>query len=113
MSLFRYAMTTSCQNGPLISPELRLTAYFEGAKHRGSGAISGLDAEDADFIDGVLRKAALDRTVRVDHSQLRDSHEAWVHVIISGDESDDSDSAIFSGFSPYPRLGILTWCNSD
>ena len=37
----------------LMSPERELREYFEGPKHGGTGATSGLDTEDADAVDGV------------------------------------------------------------
>ena len=95
------------------SPELELSAYFEGPKHRGAGATSGLDSADADFIDNVLSNSGLDGAISVDRKQLVCSHEAWVHVVLKTDESADEDLAMFAGFGPYPRHGILTWANSD
>jgi hypothetical protein len=95
------------------SPELELSTYFIGPKHRSAGATSGLDSRDADFIDAVLSHSGLDGAISVDREQLGRSHEAWVHVIIKTDESADQDLAMFTGFGPYPRHGILTWANSD
>jgi hypothetical protein len=95
------------------SPELELSAYFVGPKHSGAGATSGLDSDDADFIDEVLSRTGLDGAISVDRKQLGCSHEAWVHVIITANESADEDLAMFAGFGPYPRHGILTWANSD
>lgn len=100
-------------DGPLLSPEIDLTRYFEGPKHRGAGAGDGIDIEDADFIDSILDGARLRSCVSVDRNRLAASHEAWIHVIISADESSDPGLAIFAGFTPYPRPGVLTWCNSD
>lgn len=101
------------EEGTLRSIEEDLTQWFGGSKHGGSGATLGLDQEDADFIEGLLHRSRLSPAVSVDHSRLRDSHEAWVHVIIHGDETAETDLALFSGFAPYPRSGILTWSNSD
>lgn len=95
----------------LISPENALWDYFTGPKHRGTGATSGLDDHDCDFIDNILKKADLFPTIRVDRSRQKQSHEAWVYVTISGDEP--CDPPIYEGFRPYPRQGILTWQNSD
>jgi len=92
---------------------LEFSAYFVGPKHCGAGATSGLDSGDADFIDDVLSRSGLDGVIKVDRKQLDRSHEAWVHVIIEADESDDTDLAMFASFGPYPRPGILTWANSD
>lgn len=95
------------------SPELELTKYFCGPKHGGAGAIGGLDSEDADFIDEILRRHNLAVAISVDRKRLDQSHEAWVHVVIKASESDDEDLAQFASFDPYPRRGILTWANSD
>ncbi|MBB5030547.1 DUF6210 family protein [Prosthecobacter vanneervenii] len=103
----------SAQDFRFSSPELELSAYFEGPKHRGAGAISGLDSEDAEFIDDILSRHGLNESISVDREKLGDSHEAWVHVVVKADESHDEDLAQFTGFGPYPRHGILTWANSD
>ena len=98
----------------LLSPEMKLLEYFEGSKHKGSGATEGLDAEDADFIDGVLRSWRLGEFLEVDRDRLRECHEAWVYVRIKRDETvDDEFLSLASGFGPYPKRGVLTWTNSD
>jgi hypothetical protein len=89
---------------------LRLSAHFEGPKYRGSGAMRGLDDEDAIFIESVLREGRIDVPLVVDRSHLKDSHEAWVHVLIQGEAE---LLPLASGFGPYPRQGVLTWPNSD
>ncbi|MES2705224.1 MAG: DUF6210 family protein [Verrucomicrobiota bacterium] len=99
--------------GPMMSPEIELTQYFEGPRHRGRGATSGIDLEDADFIDSILDRVELRPVISVDRTRLAESHEAWIHVVVSGDEYPDTGLAVFAGFTPYPRQGILTWCNSD
>ena len=95
----------------LISPENDLWDYFTNGKWAGTGATSGLDTEDADFIDELLTRVQLFPAIRIDRQRLKESHEAWVFVSITGDES--GRSPIFSGFEPYPRTGVLTWQNSD
>lgn len=100
-------------DGPMMSPEIELTRYFEGPKYRGSGATCGIDSADADFIDSIFGRVRLWPVLSVDRARLAESHEAWIHVVVSGDESPDTDLAIFAGFTPYPRNGVLTWCNSD
>jgi len=95
----------------LLSPESELLAYFEGPKHRGTGATQGLDPDDADFIGSVLSRWRLPQ-VSVDRARLAESHEAWVHVLIHGDAGGDGELPL-QGFAPYPRTGILTWSNSD
>jgi hypothetical protein len=89
---------------------LRLNAHFEGPKYRGTGAMHGLDEEDAVFIESVLRDGRIGVPVMVDRSRLDDSHEAWVHVLIEGETE---PFPTISGFGPYPRRGVLTWPNSD
>ena len=94
-----------------MSPENDMRDYFTGPRWRGIGATNGLQEEDADFIDAMLQKANLFPAVRVNRGQLADSHEAWIHVTITGNEP--CDPPLFAGFAPYPRPGILTWQNSD
>jgi hypothetical protein len=87
-----------------------LVAWFTGPKYSGSGAMLGLDAEDADRIDEILRTLRpAGFAATVDRAQLRDSVEAWVHVVIH----DEVALSLFSGFGPYPRSAVLTWVNSD
>ncbi|MDC3957625.1 hypothetical protein KEG38_27450 [Polyangium jinanense] len=89
---------------------LRLNAHFEGSKYRGTGAMHGIDEEDATFIESILRDGRIGVPLVVDRSRLKDSHEAWVQVLIEG-EVEPFPTA--SGFGPYPRRGVLTWPNSD
>ena len=98
----------------LLGPQEALADYFEGPKHQGTGATTGLDAEDAEFIDGVLRRWGLIRFIELDRGKLKESHEAWVYVRITADEnSEDGFLSLVHGFGPYPRSGVLTWQNSD
>ncbi len=90
-----------------LSPEVELSDFFEGVKHRGAGATNGLDLDDVVFIESVLEKYNLDGSIEIARNRLHESHEAWVNVSITG------DSDVFSGFGPYPRNAILTWANSD
>jgi hypothetical protein len=87
---------------------LRLNSYFEGPKYSGNGAMHGLDDQDADLIDAVVLDARIQGPVVVDRTRLKESHEAWVHVLLEGEER-----ALFAGFGPFPRRGVLTWPNSD
>ncbi|WP_438018262.1 DUF6210 family protein [Sorangium sp. So ce315] len=89
---------------------LRLNAYFEGPRYGGTGAMHGLDDEDAAFIESVLRDGRVGVPLVVDRSRLKESHEAWVHVLIEGEVD---PFPLVSGFGPYPRRGVLTWPNSD
>lgn len=94
-----------------ISPEIALSEYFEGPKWEGTGATNGIDEDDANFIDRLLNELQLDKSIAVNREKLAFSHEAWIHITISADES--SFCPIFFGFDPYPRNGLLTWSNSD
>jgi hypothetical protein len=94
----------------LMSPETELFEYFEGPKHRGTGATSGLDAEDAAFIEAVLDRWSVGDLIALDRDRLSESHEAWVRVLLS---SADDALSVFRGFGPYPRPGVLIWTNTD
>lgn len=90
-----------------MSLEIELNEHFQTA-WGGSGATSGINADDADAVDGLLRARTLIDWFRVDRDRLRDSCESWIHVTVI------SDHAFYChGFGPYPRAGILTWANSD
>lgn len=93
----------------MISPENELYAYFARGKWGGSGATGGIEADDAEFIETTI--GSLFPAIRVDRDRLAESHEAWIHVKVFGDEP--CDPPLFSGFAPYPRAGVLTWQNSD
>jgi hypothetical protein len=95
----------------LLSPERELLAYFEGPKHRGAGATEGLDVDDADFIDSVLAGVRLADVVQVDRERLAESQEAWVRVLLTGEEPEETK--LFRDLGPYPRNAVLTWGNSD
>ncbi|WP_035609007.1 DUF6210 family protein [Haloferula sp. BvORR071] len=95
----------------LLSPAMSLEDYFTGEKWGGTGATHGIDNEDADFIDTLLQTHRLSHCIQVDRPRLHESCEAWIHVEIVADEN--PEIPLFSGFAPYPRLGVLTWSNSD
>lgn len=93
----------------MVDQEGELTAYFTGPKW-GGWCSDGIDEETADFVDSVLEKSPHTERVKVDRSRLSDSHEAWVHVLLS---STDEDAA-FREIDGFPRSGaVLTWENSD
>lgn len=102
----------SSKDRKFLSPEHELAEHFVGPKWRGTGAISGIDEADADVIDAIVKKYELNNFLKVDRTRLSDSHEAWVYVEILGSEG-DTQTSLCSGFEPYPRPGVLTWCNSD
>jgi len=93
--------------GRLLGPQDALYKYFAGPAHGGWGAELGLDEADAQVIEAALQENNyLLRIVTVDRSRLRDSHEAWVHVLI---EEPDSPHPMFTGMGPFPLRGVLTW----
>ena len=99
------------EGNQLLSPAIALEEYFTGEKWRGTGAIHGINDEDADFIDGLLQAHRLTHCLKVDRTRLSESREAWIHVEVTSDEH--TEIPLFSGLGPYPRPGVLTWPNSD
>ncbi|WP_437779431.1 DUF6210 family protein [Sorangium sp. So ce1097] len=71
-----------------------------------------LDDEDAAFIEMLLAKHGLSGLISLDRSRLRESHEAWVWAMVTGDGG-DHETALFRGLGPYPREAVLTWDNTD
>ncbi len=90
-----------------------LFSYFSGPKHRGTGAVTGLDAEDAAFVEMLLAERRLSEFISLDRDRLQESHEAWVWAKVIGDGGADEFGALFSGLGPYPREAVLTWENTD
>ncbi|WP_437876309.1 DUF6210 family protein [Sorangium sp. So ce513] len=71
-----------------------------------------VDALGTAFIEMLLAKHGLSRFISLDRSRLRESHEAWVWAVVTGDGGDDV-TALFRGLGPYPREAVLTWDNTD
>ena len=90
-----------------IGLEVDLVSYFLGPKYQGDGARSGLDTEDAAFINALLSKHRVLDWIEVDAGRLHESREAWIFVLVK------KDSFMAAGFSAYPVSGVLTWSNSD
>ena len=90
-----------------LSMELELSKIFEDSKYKGTGAILGIDSEDKEQINSLLKQYKLFDWIEVDSNMLKQSHEAWIYVIIK------ANSQYSSGFAPYPKQGVLTWANSD
>ncbi|MBT3817172.1 MAG: hypothetical protein HOE80_00850 [Candidatus Magasanikbacteria bacterium] len=65
-----------------------------------------LSPEIADKIDKIFMKYSVTKCAKVDRIKLKESMEAWVHVIIS-----ENKECEFYNF--YDGKGILTWNNSD
>jgi hypothetical protein len=91
-----------------ISPEIALGKHFTGPKWNGIGATQGLDLEDADFIDSVLSVHQL--PIHINRKRLKESHEAWVRVIVVSDPSETLP--LWEGISSRAPA-ILVWSNSD
>ena len=113
-------MPATALGGRLRAPPQRLRArtvvqvgqpetHFTEPPHEGTGGVDGLDENDALFIDALLVRWRVASIIEVDRSRLRDSHEAWVWAVITGEEED----GIYAGLGPYPRPAVLTWSNSD
>lgn len=97
----------------LVSHETELRQHFVKA-WGSSGAASGLNERDADFIDQLLRSTApFIPYIKVDRTKLLESHEAWVYVLLDDDSSPGNVKSLFEGLGPFPRSAILTWANSD
>jgi hypothetical protein len=73
--------------------------------------------KDADYLDQLFKRKL--KFVKVDRTRLKDSMEAWIHVVFEhGLPKPNRDSLqslqnniYFSGFES--RRGVLTWDNSD
>ena len=89
----------------LISKEEDLFEYFFKGKWNGTGAVHGLDEDDAKFIDSLFTNLQL--KLKVDRTKLKDSHEAWVWVILTENE----DNYLIE--TEFPCKAVLTWSNSD
>lgn len=96
-------------NDSLVNQQDRLEKYFTGSKWKGH-CYDKIDVETADFVDEILTSSYLTSRLRVNREKLNESHEAWIHVIISHDDR-DKDLQEFFGFASV--VGVLTWQNSD
>jgi len=92
-----------------ISPEIELTEYFTNEKYNDTGAINGIDIDDAQHITKIISKFGLQNFIKIDIEKLQQSHEAWIYVTIY---PDNNNISLLNNFD-YPLKGILTWCNSD
>lgn len=98
----------TADNKTFLSPEIDLDSYFM-QKYNGTGATNGIDIEDIEAITTILKKYKLDETITIDVQKIKQSCEAWIHILIN----ESKRYEIIKGFEPYPRHGILTWSNSD
>jgi len=92
-----------------LSPEIELTTYFQGEKHKGNGVIKGIDLEDVTMINSIIHSSGLQNLIEIDINRLAESHEAWIRIKINQDEK----IQLIKGFNNYPLNGVLTWSNSD
>ena len=80
--------------------------------------LTELKEEDADHFDSLFRWAyeslIMRFALRIDRTKLKESKEAWVHVILEHDIPEYRpmpNEFNFTGF--HCKNGILTWDNSD
>ena len=92
---------------PFLSLDIELNNYFEGDKYKGTGATSGIDLDDVQFINSIINKLGLSSCLSVDETMLKESQEAWIWLKFLS-----NDNERFSGFENVQRV-ILTWSNSD
>jgi hypothetical protein len=65
-----------------------------------------LDEAQADALDALLGRFGV-QSVRVDRSMLKESKEAWVHIVLTGNvEAVPLDAST-------PLKGVFIWPNSD
>ena len=95
----------------LNSLQKPLYDYFTGPKWNGWCIPStGIDKETANFIDKILHGTNITNFISVDRNSLKESHEAWVKVILDKKKL-GSDLPIVGNLDK--SWGILTWENSD
>ncbi len=80
--------------------------FFEGPKWAGACA-RGIDEDTAVFIDILLARTPAYSGIRVNRGRLKDSHEAWIWVMIA----DPASTGVLEGFKALEA--VLTWPNSD
>ncbi len=91
-----------------LSPEIELSEYFE-KKYKGYGAIDGIDDEDINFINNILKNYKLDEFIRLDLNKRINSHEAWIYVLISNNDK----NYLINNLNESELEGVLVWSNSD
>ena len=85
------------------------------------GWLTELREKDADDLDSLFANSEKTNYLRVDRSKLKESKEAWIHVVFEPGLPEDerkycegyplSGGVYCAGFSS--KCGILTWDNSD
>jgi hypothetical protein len=100
------------ENNIFMSKEDELCDYFTGSDMPLEGAIHGISDKNADDIDNILSSPVFLDRIKVDREKLKESHEAWVHVLIYKNNTNEILS-LFQGFDSFPLKGVLVWSNSD
>ena len=118
---------------PRSTTEERLQSLFGPASKYGGHCASGIDEADAEQIDSLLaahhHAFEGERVIRVDRARLRDSWEAWVHVVVGAHperpprlplslgQPSPLGSPVNAFFWPFfglpSRQAVLTWANGD
>ena len=93
-----------------VDQEKELCDYFTGAKW-GGWCCEGIDEETAGFIDVLMEKSDLTKSITVDRTRLHDSQEAWVYVDFRNTATYGFGGVEVTGFGICK--GVLTWENSD
>lgn len=90
--------------------EKQLFELFDGAKIRQQLGL--LKNDDADAIDLILSQSERTRHIKIDRTELGQSCEAWLKVVI---ENYPADALKEYGevLPTLPASGYLTWLNSD
>lgn len=101
------------ENNIFLSKEDDLCEYFTGPKVLSEGAIRGITEKNANDIDEMLSGQLFMVTIKVDRTKLKQSHEAWVHVLVYQNVKINENLCHFRGFDSYPLKAVLIWCNSD
>lgn len=113
-ALVPFGNDVALEGNVLMGFQEALETHFTGPKHGGGGATSGLDDEDAEVIDAIFADTAYGSWFKVDRHRLKDSMEAWVHVIVRGDEGAGGEVPdICRGLGPFTKAAVLIWMNSD
>lgn len=90
----------------VVDHYLRLHGYF--VEHSPEMRGEGIDAAAAKFIDAELSRLPGHAGITVDRARLRESREAWVHVVIA----EPTLALLLQGFRDSVDA-ILVWPNSD
>ena len=70
------------------------------------GSPGNIDQQIAKDIEQILSNHPETKGIKINWKNLKDSHEAWLHVIVN-----DSEGSSYSGFKNVEA--VMTWSNSD